>query len=110
MECRANIGPSTHDVIQILLKNKAHPEQNYRTCFAILTSAKQYGKERLDSACKRAIVIGSPRRQSILSILKHGLDKEPSNKLVPSSNVKTHENIRGAMHYQNELLFSKTKS
>jgi hypothetical protein len=64
----------------------------------------------LESACKRAIEIGSPRRQSILSILKHGLDKEQPNKSVPSSHVKIHENIRGAMHYQNELLFSKTKS
>lgn len=104
-----NIGPSTRDVIQTLLKTKEHPEQSYRACFAILASTKQYGEERLESACKRAIAIGAPRRHSILSILKNGLDKEPLAKPVSISNIKTHENIRGAAHYQNELSFSKTR-
>jgi transposase len=103
-----DIGPATRDVIQILLKNKAHPEQSYRACFAILTSAKQYGTERLELACKRAIVIGAPRRHSILSILKNGLDKEPLTKPVLSSHIKIHENIRGAIHYRNELSLLKT--
>jgi transposase len=104
-----DIGPATRDVIKYLLASKAHPEQSYRACFSILTSAKKYGKERLESACKRALAIGAPRRHSILSILKNGLDKEPLIKPVSSSNIKMHANIRGADHYQNELSFSQTK-
>jgi transposase len=104
-----DIGSATRDVIKYLLTNKAHPEQSYRACFAILSSAKRYGKERLESACKRALAIGAPRRHSILSILKNGLDKQPLAKTVSSSNIKMHGNIRGADHYQNELSFSQTK-
>ena len=104
-----DIGPSTRDVIKHLLTKAAHPEQSYRACFGILMSAKQYGNERLESACKRALAIGAPRRHSILSILKNGLDKQPLEKLVSSSSIKIHENIRGAVHYQNELSFSQTK-
>ena len=101
-----DIGPSTRDVIKHLLTKSAHPEQSYRACFGILTSAKQYGKERLELACQRALAIGAPRRHSILSILKNGLDKQPLVKPVSLSNVKFHENIRGANHYQDKLSSS----
>jgi len=104
-----DIGPATRDVIKHLLTKAVHPEQSYRACFGILASAKQYGKERLESACLRALAIGAPRRHSILSILKSGLDKQPLKKPVFSPQIKAHENIRGAAHYQNELSFSQTK-
>jgi transposase len=104
-----DIGPSTRDVIKYLLTKATHPEQSYRACFGILTSAKQYGKERLESACQRALAIGAPRRHSILSILKNGLDKQPFVTPVLSLSVKLHENIRGASHYQDKLTFSQTK-
>lgn len=105
-----DIGPSTCDVIKNVLTKVTHPEQGYRSCFGILAFAKQYGKDRLESACKRAIAIGAPRRHSILSILKNGLDKQPLIKLATSSShIKLHENIRGATHYQDQLSFSLTK-
>lgn len=96
------IGPATRDVIKHLLNQYAHPEQSYRACFGILTAAKQYSKERLESACLRALEIGAPRRHSILSILKKGLDKEPLSKSISSTCIQSHENIRGAIHYQNK--------
>lgn len=104
-----DIGPATRDVIKHLLTKAVHPEQSYRACFGILTSAKRYGKERLESACQRALAIGAPRRHSILSILKNGLDKQPLAKPVLSPSIRVHENIRGAAHYQNKLSLSQTK-
>lgn len=102
-----DIGPTTRDVIQSLLKKAHHPEQSYRACFAILSAAKTYGKERLESACHRAIAIGSPKRHSILSILKNGLDKQPLETAIASTCIPAHDNIRGADHYQNILAFSQ---
>jgi transposase len=104
-----DIGPATRDVIKHLLTTSDHPEQSYRACFGILTAAKRYGKDRLESACQRALTIGAPRRHSILSILKNGLDKQPLVKPVFSSSITQHENIRGAAHYHEELSFSQTK-
>ena len=100
-----DIGPNTKEVIQHALQKAAHPEQGYRSCFGILSLAKRYGKDRLESASYRALAIGSPRRHSIASILKKGLDLQPlkqSDAKTPS--VITHENIRGAAHYQSKLI------
>lgn len=99
------IGPKTKDVIQHLLNQAAHPEQSYRSCFGILSLAKRYGKDRLEAASSRALAIGSPKRHSIASILKKGLDKHPLTPCEAStSSVIQHENIRGASHYQSKLI------
>lgn len=99
------IGPNTRDVIQRLLNQGAHPEQSYRSCFGILSLAKRYGKVKLEAASYRALAIGSPRRHSIESILKKGLEQQPlkPNETNASAVVK-HENIRGAGHYQSKLI------
>jgi transposase len=100
-----DIGPNTRDVIQRLLNQGAHPEQSYRSCFGILSLTKRYGKVRLEAASYRALAIGSPRRHSIESILKKGLEHQPlkPNETNTSPVVK-HENIRGAGHYQSKLI------
>jgi transposase len=97
------MGSSTRDVIKQLLESRVHPEQSYRACFGILTAAKRYGKARLEAACQRALAIGAPRRRSILSILKKGLDQQPLVSTVSASRVQQHDNIRGAAHYQAQL-------
>jgi transposase len=103
-----SIGPCTRDVIKQVLEGTAHPEQGYRSCFGILACAKRYSGVRLEAACQRAIAIGAPRRHSILSILKKGLDQQPLNQATPAP-TKLHENIRGATHYQKQLLLTTPK-
>lgn len=98
-----HIGPSTHQVIEHMLKQFVHPEQSYRACLGLLTSAKRYNKRRLEAACQRAIAIGSPKRHSVLSILKHGLDLQPLSPPTAHAFIKQHENIRGASHYEQQL-------
>lgn len=99
-----DIGPNTRDVIQHLLNQGAHPEQSYRSCFGLLSLAKRYGKVRLEAAAFRALAIGSPRRHSIESILKKGLEQQPLHNETNASAVIKHENIRGADHYQSKLI------
>src|SRR3990167_8331146 len=94
-----SIGPGTRDVIKHLLNAVVHPEQSYRSCFGVLTAAKRYGAPRLEAACLRALAIGAPRRYSILSILKKGLDQQALNQSQPTR-TKLHDNIRGATNYQ----------
>ncbi len=101
-----DVGPHTRDVIQGLFTKAIHPEQAYRSSFGILNCAKQYGKERLESACQRSLIIGSPQRHSIVSILKNGLDKQPIGE-PPLPQKIVHDNIRGAAHYQHQLSLSK---
>ena len=71
-------GSSTTEVVTRILQARHHPEQGYRSCLGILRLEKTYGQDRLEAACQRALLLGTLRYKSIESILKHGLDKQPS--------------------------------
>ena len=94
------IGPQTCNLVKSLLLNRAHPEQGFRSCMGLLGLAKRYGAVRLEQACKRAMALGSPRRQSVASMLEKGLENAPLPK--PHSKLpilSRHENIRGSEYY-----------
>ncbi len=85
-----------------MLHQKRHPEQNYRAVLALLSNAKKYSNERLNNACGRALLINSPTRSSIESILKQGLDKvtiETDEMTQEELALDTHENVRGEDYY-----------
>ncbi len=97
-----NIGTETREIVHILLHKKRHPEQNYRAVLALLSNAKKYSNERLNNACGRALLINSPTRSSIESILKQGLDKvtiEADEMTQEELALDTHENVRGEDYY-----------
>ena len=74
-ELGASIGPGAESIVNHLLTNRPHPEMGCRARLGLLGLARKYGKERLEVACQRALVIGSPTRRSVLSILKKRRDK-----------------------------------
>lgn len=87
-----------------MLSAKRHPQQNFRSVLALLSLSKKYGRDRLENACARAVLIGSPTRTSVQSILNKGLDKLPD--LLMNDSIKDsdqhltdHENIRGSKSY-----------
>jgi transposase len=92
------IGPQTAQVAQHILASRPHPEQGYRSCLALIRTGKQYGRDRMEAACARAIAIGSPSRKSVEMILKRGLDRIASEDEAQGS-VGLHENIRGGEYY-----------
>jgi transposase len=96
-----SIGPSTRDVVEYQLTHKPHPEMGYRTCLGLLALARQYGPERLEAACRRAMAIRSPYRKSVLSILRAGLDQTPLPQATQTIDSITpqHDNVRGADYY-----------
>jgi transposase len=99
-----DIGVQTREVVSHLLQEKRHTEQSYRRVLALLSNAKKYGRERLNNACGRALLIGSPTRSSVESILKQGLDQmavESTDHTVQEElNLDYHENVRGEDYYQ----------
>ena len=98
-----DIGVETRAVVSHLLQEKRHQEQSYRRILALLSNAKKYSRERLNSACARALLINSPTRSSVESILKQGLDLvsvDPSISAVQEElNLDHHENVRGEDYY-----------
>ena len=98
----ARIGPDTHRVVDRLLADKPHPEQGYRSCLGLLSLQKLYGPARLEAACGRALILDSPTRRSVDTILKAGLDRlepAPDQPQLPLS-APVHENLRGADYYK----------
>lgn len=95
-----SIGENTHQLVELLLSRKRHPEQAYRSCLGLLSLAKTYSKGRLEQACYRAIAMNSTTLKSIKQMLKKGLDQQPlpAEKSEPSKLIE-HHNIRGTDYY-----------
>ena len=91
------IGPQTSALIEIILREKTHPEQGFRACIGILRHTKAYGPERLEAACGRALEIGARSYTSVTSILKTNLDRKRTAPATDGPAI-THTNIRGP-HY-----------
>ena len=71
----------------------------YRACLGILRLAKTYSNPRLEAACRRALQAGLFLSQ-FESILKRGLDRQPSLTPEAERSSPQHENLRGGHYYQ----------
>lgn len=94
----ARIGPNVETFVDVLMRNRRHPEQAYRACLGVLKLARGYGKTRLDAACERALEINAHSYSSLNSILKNGLDRVPRTRPTDEPAI-THPNIRGADYF-----------
>jgi transposase len=92
------IGGNTSALVEIILQERAHPEQGFRACVGILRLAKTYGRERLEAACGRALEIGARSYSSVNSILKNHLDRQ--RPAMPADGPAiAHDNIRGPTYF-----------
>lgn len=94
-------GKFTADFIEQLITSRPFPEQSYRACLGVLRLGKRFGENRLENACRRALMMGANRYHQIESILKKGLDKLPIEEadtieILPQH----HENLRGGNYYE----------
>jgi len=94
-----SVGPKTLDLTKALIEKKSHPEQAYRACLGLLNLSKQFGLERLEAACSRALFFQSPNRHHVVNILKKGLDKQPLPEEHHEFQQSRHENIRGPQYF-----------
>ena len=82
----------------MIMRQRKHPEQGYRTCLGVLRLAKTFGRDRLDAACTRALEINAHSYTSLHSILKNGLDRQRREPTTDEPAI-THPNIRGADYF-----------
>lgn len=94
------VGSHVKALIEVILDERPHPEQGYRSCLGILRLAKRYGGARLDAACRRALFFGARSYKNVESILKRGLDGQPLPDDTPDEREPlSHDNIRGPEYY-----------
>ena len=93
-------GPSTAELVELILASRPHPEQGYRSCLGIVRLGGRYGKDRLEAASARALSVRALSYKSVESILKHGLDRQALPEKRPERVHPRHDNLRGATYYQ----------
>ncbi|MCZ6612829.1 MAG: IS21 family transposase [Planctomycetota bacterium] len=93
-----SIGSNTEALIDIIMRERRHPEQGFRSCIGILGLAKSYGSERLEAASERALEIGARSYTAVASILKNNLDRRRAQKATDGPAIR-HPNIRGPRYF-----------
>ncbi|MDO5757606.1 MAG: hypothetical protein Q4P24_08830 [Rhodobacterales bacterium] len=89
----ARVGPNVAIFAEVVMRERKHPEQGYRTCLGVIRLADKFGRDRLDAACRRALEINARSYSSVQSILKNGLDRKPRTRTTEEPAI-THPNIR----------------
>lgn len=96
-------GESVVSLITGLLSAYDYPEVNYKRAMGVIQLAKEYGSERLNKACERALYAKSYSYKLVQNILKNKLDQHQLDLFEiesSQSHIPSHENIRGACSYK----------
>ena len=100
------VGLSTAAVLERIMLSRKHPELGYRSCMGVLRLGNRFTGERLESACRRALVMDACSYKSIKSILQTGLDRQPLETVsLPAPYSVEHANVRGAGYYRDKEVF-----
>lgn len=96
------VGPAARGFAQAFLSERSVPQQGYRPLLGILRLERDFGRERLNAACARALALRAFSYRSVHSILERGLDRlEPDATATASGSAPKpqHENLRGHTYY-----------
>jgi hypothetical protein len=93
----AKIGEHAVTAMKMLLESRSHPEQAFNAGMGIIRQTKQYGNERVNAACRRAIHFRSVTYKTIETILKQGLDKQPFESPKTTQKPVLHSNLRDSI-------------
>ncbi len=99
LEWSSEIGEFTRRMVETMLTTRPHPEAGYRAAMGLRPLAGQYGAERLEAACTRAVGCGLDRLHNVRSILATRLDQQPLSPPAPALEPVAHDNVRGAAYY-----------
>jgi transposase len=91
------IGPSAADATTVIMRNKDHPEQGFRSCLGVIRLARTWGNDRVEAACRRAISLNACSYKYIKLILESGGDRHSSDQQLTLSIA--HDNVRGSHYY-----------
>jgi transposase len=94
-------GSATAEVTVQIIKSREHPQQGYRPCLGLLRLGDQFGHERLEAACARALALNAPSYRSVRSILEKELDRKPLPEPAEERAAIEHQNIRGPEYFTN---------
>ena len=92
------IGTDTKIFINSILESKEHPEQAFKVSLGILNLSKEYGNDKLNKACKKALYYDVFTLKFVKNALLNNSLEIESEDLFDIVSVN-HENIRGNQYY-----------
>ena len=99
LEWAAAIGPNTRAFLGKLLAQVRIKEIGIRAAGAMKNLKKEFGAERLEAACMRAIEIEADSISSVRSILRTRLDQQAQPESGIQEAAFEHCNVRGSDYY-----------
>jgi transposase len=93
-----HVGSATKEVIQQLMLSKAHPAQATRSCLGVLNLSRKYSEERLEQACKDALMMNKPHFRFIKNLLENHREGHLSSSPESTPDIQ-HSNVRGPSSY-----------
>jgi transposase len=93
------IGLACGELVTRLLQTYKHPEHGYRSCLGLLSLSRRYGNARLETACERALALGTFRYRHVRDLLANNRDLVPQE-TSPDWTSPAHANVRGPGYYQ----------
>jgi transposase len=101
----SSLGPSVGALVEKVLSSVKHPEQRYTSALGIIRLGKKYGNDRLETASRRALELGSHSYRFVADMLKNNMDKlivtEEKNKQLTLAAVEE-ANTRGRGYYNKQ--------
>ena len=94
------IGSAVHQYMDEVLKARAFTEQTYNACRGILRLQKQYGSQRLEAACLRALKGQVFNYRTVQNILISNQDQLDEDREPDTFRLPDHANLRGPQAYQ----------
>jgi hypothetical protein len=94
------VGPSVVDFVQQHTEKHRRPALTLQALRGLRKLETQYGRERLNAACKRAISIPNVSVTSVRSMLSRRIESSPLRGSATSSSPTQHENVRGPDSYR----------
>jgi len=93
------VGSATEAFVEHQFERFPYLLPGLQSCSSLQRLGKDYGPERLEAACHRAMKIGSLTIKSVRSILQRRLDAMSDENVPVQGNLPLHYNVRGSSYY-----------
>lgn len=96
----ARSGEAINQFAQLHIEKHRRPLSSQQALQSLKNMAREFGMERLEAACRRAILIPAIRPSSVRSMLERRIETSPIRGHENSCPLPAHENVRGPKTYQ----------
>lgn len=99
----AQIGPSCLEFLQQVRLRERHIQHEQRAANALRRMVREFGPERVETACRRAIEVDAISANHINNLLRNHRESLPLRREPDAGAVIQHENLRGGEEFARYL-------